>query len=430
MQCVQYQNGVDVSRFLQREVFDAQVLFPAVQQIMADVKRKGDEALTRYSMQFDGVAPPSLVFGRDEMQKASERVDVDLKSAIGIASANIRAFHLAQLSSEICVETSAGVVCSQRAVPIQRVGLYVPGGTATLFSSVLMLAIPAVLAGCSTIVLATPPDSNGRVPDVVLYAALVSGIEQVFCVGGVQAIAAMTYGTETISRVDKILGPGNQYVTAAKQLAFLQGVAIDMPAGPSEVAIIADESANSAFVAADLLSQAEHGADSQVVLICTSQLIIDEVMQALERQLSDLPRKGVAMRALAKSTCFKVASLDDAIELSNIYAPEHLILSVDNPEKLAQKVVNAGSVFLGNLTPESAGDYASGTNHTLPTNGAARAFSGVNIDAFQKKITFQQLSAEGVRSIGNAVVKMALSEQLQAHANAMQLRIDSLNNIK
>ncbi len=427
MNYLEFKNKEDLTKICQRPVMSVQEIMPGVKNIIDNVRQKGDEALIAYSKMFDGAQLANLKVTKNEMERASRNISCELKTATEGAARNISRFHKSQVPQKISLETAAGVYCEQRAIPIQRVGLYVPGGTAPLFSSVLMLAIPAVLAGCNQIVLVTPPDKNGKIPDTIQFAALTAGLEEIYCVGGAQAIGAMIFGTETISAVDKILGPGNQYVTAAKQLALLNGVAIDMPAGPSEVAVVADSNANEKFVAADLLSQAEHGPDSQVLLICTAENKMRKIMQETENQLNQLPRKEIAKQALEKSYAVKVSSLQQAMEVSNAYAPEHLILSVEKPRELAQLVINAGSVFLGELTPESAGDYASGTNHTLPTNGAARAFSGVNMDAFYKKITFQELSPQGVRSIGKNVVQMAVSEKLEAHANAMRLRINSMN---
>lgn len=426
MQYLKYENTGDLERIIKRPLQNTETLFPAVRDIMQKIKTKGDEAIYAYSEKFDHIRPEKLVIGKSEMTTNAATIPAELKKSIDLAIDNVRTFHKAQIPEPVAIETARGVKCEQRAMPIEKVGLYVPGGTAPLFSSAIMLAVPAVLAGCSEIVMITPPDRNGKIPATIQYAALQSGLEKVYCVGGAQGIAALTYGTETIPKVDKILGPGNQYVTAAKQLAFLEGVAIDMPAGPSEVAIIADGNANPAFIASDLLSQAEHGPDSQVLLIGTSATVLRETEKALEEQLEELPRKGIARAALSNSLMVKAQNTGEAMKISNAYAPEHLILATDNAWELAAKVINAGSVFIGPLTPESAGDYASGTNHTLPTNRAASAFSGVNMDAFMKKITFQELTNEGVKSIGKAVVSMAQNESLQAHANAMQLRIDSL----
>jgi histidinol dehydrogenase len=426
MQYIQYQSAEDLKSIVSRPTLNSEDLIPAVQNIMTDVQENGDEALVRLTEKFDGIKPDNLFADKQMIDDSETSISNELKQAIDLAAANIRKFHKAQMPVELNIEVAAGVNCSQKAVPIEKVGLYVPGGTAPLFSSVLMLAVPAVLAGCKEIVLCTPPNRQGKIPTPMLYAAKAAGLEKIYCVGGAQAIAALTFGTKTIPKVDKILGPGNQYVTAAKQLAFLQGIAIDMPAGPSEVLVIADETSNPTFVAADLLSQAEHGIDSQVILVCTSNEKIKAINQEIEQQLEILPRKLIAIEALKNSTAVLVANLGEAMEVSNSYAPEHLIIASENFAKIVDKITNAGSVFLGNLTPESAGDYASGTNHTLPTNMAARAFSGVNMDAFMKKITFQKLTSEGVRNIGNTVFTMAMNEELQAHANAMLLRLNSI----
>ncbi|ALO15383.1 Histidinol dehydrogenase [Salinivirga cyanobacteriivorans] len=429
MQYIQYTDQKDLNSIIKRPVREKEDLFPVVRKIMDEVKNNGDRALINFSEKFDGNAPKYISLNKTTMEENVKGISDDLKDAIDLAIKNIKQFHLAQISSEIKIEPAPGVICAQRAVPIEKVGLYIPGGTAPLFSSVIMLAVPAVLAGCKKIVLITPPDVNGEIPTTIQYAALQSGLTTIYCGGGAQGIAALTYGTESIPKVDKILGPGNQFVTAAKQLAFLEGIAIDMPAGPSEVAVIADADANAAFVAADLLSQAEHGTDSQVLLIGTNDKKLNEIEQELNKQIKDLPRSEIAKTTLSKSLVVKTSDTDEAMSISNAYAPEHLILATSNARELATKVTNAGSVFIGALTPESAGDYASGTNHTLPTNRAATAFSGVNMDAFMKKITFQELSSEGVNSIGKAVITMAQNEQLQAHANAMQLRINNLKNL-
>jgi len=429
MQYIQYTDQKDLNSIIKRPVREKEDLFPVVRKIMDEVKNNGDRALINFSEKFDGNAPKYISLNKTTMEENVKGISDDLKDAIDLAIKNIKQFHLAQISSEIKIEPAPGVICEQRAVPIEKVGLYIPGGTAPLFSSVIMLAVPAVLAGCKEIVLITPPDINGEIPTTIQYAALQSGLTTIYCGGGAQGIAALTYGTEGIPKVDKILGPGNQFVTAAKQLAFLEGIAIDMPAGPSEVAVIADADANAAFVAADLLSQAEHGTDSQVLLIGTNDKKLNEIEKELNKQIKDLPRSEIAKTTLSKSLVVKTSDTDEAMSISNAYAPEHLILATSNARELATKVTNAGSVFIGALTPESAGDYASGTNHTLPTNRAATAFSGVNMDAFMKKITFQELSSEGVNSIGKAVVTMAQNEQLQAHANAMQLRINNLKNL-
>ncbi|NLE31976.1 MAG: histidinol dehydrogenase, partial [Bacteroidales bacterium] len=373
-----------------------------------------------------GVALDELAVSNQEFDDCEQFISFELKQAINLAKGTITAFHAAQDQPLPVVKTADGVTCWQKSLPIERVGLYIPGGTAPLFSTVLMLAIPAKLAGCEEIILCTPPGKDGKVHPAVLYAAKVAGVRQVFKVGGAQAIAAMAYGTETIPKVYKIYGPGNQYVTAAKQWVSLHEVAIDMPAGPSEVEVLADESANPVFVASDLLSQAEHGADSQAILITTAADLADKVAIEVERQLATLPRKEVAIKALENSRLIVVESLEVAIWATNAYAPEHLILAVEKPEELAERITNAGSIFLGHLTPESAGDYASGTNHTLPTNGYAKAYSGVNLDSFRKRITYQSITPEGLRTIGPAIETMAEAESLDAHKQAVTLRLNSL----
>ena len=393
-----------------------------VNSVLADVKAHGDEAVKRYEEQFDHVRLDALDVTADEMAEAELLVDCTLKAALEKAAHNIAAFHESQRFVTQRVETCPGVTCWQKSVPIERVGLYIPGGTAPLFSTVLMLAIPARIAGCREIVLCTPPGRDGRVHPAILVAARIAGVSRIFKAGGVQAIGAMAYGTESVPKVYKIFGPGNQYVMAAKQQVSLHDVAIDMPAGPSEVSVIADGESDAAFVAADLLSQAEHGADSQVVLLVTSETKLIEVFEQLSVQLSQLPRQEIAVKALANSKFVLVHDTDEAMEISNAYAPEHLILATADYERLADKVINAGSVFLGKYACESAGDYASGTNHTLPTHGYAMAYNGVNLDSYHRKVTFQHLTRQGVESIGDAVVAMASNEQLEAHANAMRVR--------
>lgn len=405
-----------------RPTIDFDKAYAVVEPIMADVKANGDEAVKRYTEKFDGVSPDSLALSDAEIQKAIATVDEETKKAFEQAAANIEKFHKSQVTTEKPVETMKGVVCFRESRAIQKVGLYVPAGTAPLPSTVLMLGIPAKIAGCSEVVLCTPPP----VAPEIIFAANLCGITKIFQVGGAQAIAAMAYGTASIPQVYKIFGPGNQYVTAAKMLASLDSVAIDMPAGPSEVLVIADDKADVSFVAADLLSQAEHGPDSQAVLLCLSERMADEVNREVEKQLADLPRRNIATRALSKSFILVCANVEEAFEFSNDYAPEHLILNVEEAERLTEKVINAGSVFIGQYSCESAGDYASGTNHTLPTYGYAKAYSGVSVDSFIKKITFQKLSEEGVRNLGPIVEKMAECEQLQAHKNAMTVRIKSL----
>ena len=408
---------------LKRPMMDTGRLHDQVRGILDDVKANGDVAVLKYEETFDHVQLTSLAVTEAEMEEAEGLVSEELKVAIKLAKENIAKFHEAQRFRSKKVETQPGVVCWQKSVAIEKVGLYIPGGTAPLFSTVLMLATPAKIAGCSEIVLCTPPDRQGRVNPAILVAARIAGVSHIYKIGGVQAIGAMAYGTETVPKVYKIFGPGNQYVMAAKQQVSLHDVAIDMPAGPSEVCVIADEMASPAFVAADLLSQAEHGADSQVILITTSHKVIDDVQQEVDRQLDRLPRKEIAQRSLQNSRIILVRDKKEAIELSNAYAPEHLVIQTEDYETLADHVVNAGSVFLGRYACESAGDYASGTNHTLPTHGYATAYNGVNLDSYCRKVTFQHLSEEGVRSIGRAVELMAEAEQLDAHKNAMTVRM-------
>lgn len=395
--------------------------------ILKKVKRNGDSALLKFALEFDLVHMDEVVVSQEDIQRAGKELSVELREAIQLAKRNIEKFHEAQVSSPLTVETMPGVRCSRKSVAIEKVGLYIPGGTAPLFSTVLMLGVPARIAGCKEIAICTPPDRSGHVHPAILYTADLLGIKKIFKTGGAQAIAALMYGTESIPKVDKIFGPGNQYVTAAKLMASQNGIAIDMPAGPSEVAVYADESARPSFVAADLLSQAEHGTDSQVILVATTQKIAEAVEKEVEKQLSKLPRHDIAKKALRNSKAFIISDQETAIDLLNAYAAEHLILSVKNYQEVAGKIVNAGSVFLGHYTPESAGDYASGTNHTLPTNGFARAYSGVSLDSFVKKITFQELSPEGLQQIGGAVEVMATAEHLQGHANAVSIRLKELN---
>ena len=411
----------------QRPHIDHSQLQQTVSSVLGDVRQRGDAAVLDYEERFDHVRLSSLAVSQEEMDEAERLVSPELKAAIRLAHQNIYTFHEAQRFSEVCVETQPGVFCWQKSVPIERVGLYIPGGTAPLFSTVLMLATPAKIAGCRDIVLCTPPNREGKVNPAILMAASVAGVSAIYKAGGVQAIGAMAYGTESVPKVYKIFGPGNQYVMAAKQQVSLGDVAIDMPAGPSEVCVLADDSANAAFVAADLLSQAEHGIDSQVLLITTSEQLLNDVQAETDRQLALLPRRDIAAKALENSRYVLVGSPDEMMALSNAYAPEHLIIQTRDYKQLAQQVVNAGSVFLGTYACESAGDYASGTNHTLPTHGYATAYSGVNLDSYCRKVTFQHLTAEGVRRIGPAVELMAEAEQLDAHKNAMTLRLKSLN---
>ena len=407
-----------------RPVFDYTVLFDRVQNILDDVRQHGDKALINYTKQFDNVNLDALEVTKEEIAEAASLLSVELKQAIEMSRRNIWKFHSEQQHDYDEIQTSPGVYCWQKAIPIEKVGFYIPGGSAPLFSTVLMLGIPAQIAECKEVILCTPPNAEGKIHPAILYAAKVAGIHRIFKVGGSQAIAAMAYGTETVPKVYKIFGPGNQYVTAAKQLVSLREVAIDMPAGPSEVEVMADETANPVFVAADLLSQAEHGADSQVLLVTTSEKLVEEVKDQLLIQLNKLPRKEIAEKALENSKIIVVKSLEEAIAFTNEYAPEHLIISTKSYMVVSENIVNAGSVFLGNMTPESAGDYASGTNHTLPTNGYAKAYNGVNLDSFVRKITFQQLTPEGLINLSNAIILMAENEGLQGHANAVKLRIE------
>ena len=426
MNIIRYPEKSEWKKIVERPHLDVSQLNATVAGVLADVKARGDEAVKAYEEKFDHAQLDSLAVSEAEMDEAEQLVSPELKDAIALAHQNIHQFHASQRFRGEKVETQPGVVCWQKSVAIERVGLYIPGGTAPLFSTVLMLATPAKIAGCKEIVLCTPPNREGKVNPAILVAARTAGVSKIFKAGGVQAIGAMAYGTETVPKVFKIFGPGNQYVMAAKQQVSLHDVAIDMPAGPSEVCVIADATARAEFVAADLLSQAEHGIDSQVLLITTSESKLDEVKAEVERQLELLPRKDIAAKTLENSQLVLVASIDEAMELSNLYAPEHLIIQTADYEELADKVVNAGSVFLGQYACESAGDYASGTNHTLPTHGYATAYSGVNLDSYCRKVTFQHLTEEGILSIGRAVELMAEAEQLDAHKNAMTVRIHSI----
>lgn len=410
---------------LQRPAIDATALQDKVRLVLNEVKQDGDAALKKYTQLFDGVTQDTPVVSEAEMDAAIATLSEELTAAIQTAIANITLFHTKQVAAPELVQTMPGVQCWRKSVGIEKVGLYIPGGTAPLFSTILMLGIPARIAGCKEIILCSPPGKNGLLHPAILYAAKQVGVTRIFKLGGVQAIAAMAYGTETVPQVYKIFGPGNQYVTCAKQLIQQEGVAIDMPAGPSEVCVLADETADAAYVAADLLSQAEHGTDSQVLLVSTREALVKEVLAEVERQLALLPRKDIAAGALENSTAIVVATMDEAIDLVNEYAAEHLIVACKDDEAIAERVVNAGSVFLGNYSPESAGDYASGTNHTLPTNGFAKAYSGVSVDSFVKKITYQKLTQEGIAQIGQAVIQMAEAEGLQAHANAVKVRMNA-----
>lgn len=417
-------------RLMQRGITDTSAVRETVAAVLADVRRRGDQALLEYEERFDGVTLSSLRVSEAEMAEAESLVGEPLKEALAVAAANIRRFHEAQRMQPISVVTTGGVTCSQRAVPIQKVGLYVPGGTAPLFSTVLMLAIPAKIAGCRQIVLCTPPDRQGKIHPAILYAARMAGVTEIYKAGGSQAIAAMAYGTETVPRVYKIFGPGNRFVMEAKQQASVQNVAIDMPAGPSEVMIIADGEANPTFVAADFLSQAEHGADSQSILLTTDRTLAEKVADETERLLAALPRRDLIRRSLSHSRIIVLANEDEMMDFANEYAPEHLIINHKEADRLAERVENAGSVFLGAYACESAGDYASGTNHTLPTSGYAHAYSGVNLDSFMKKITFQTLSEEGIANLGPVIETLAENEELLAHKLAATVRINAIKEKK
>jgi histidinol dehydrogenase len=426
MQIIKYPEKKDWIDLLKRPATHVSDLEGKVVKILKSVQKKGDKALRKYTKKFDGVRLNDIQAFEQEIMDAADQLSPELKEAIRLAASNIETFHRIQVQQAEWVVTMPGIMCSRKSVAIEKVGLYIPGGTAPLFSTVLMLGIPASLAKCKEIVLCSPPGTNGQIHPAILYAAQHVGITKIYKVGGVQAIAAMAYGTETIPKVYKIFGPGNQFVTCAKQMIQKAGVAIDMPAGPSEVAIFADEYADPAFIAADLLSQAEHGADSQVLLISDDEICVENVQFEIQKQLTELPRKNIAIRALANSKAIVVQNDEEAMELLNEYAPEHLILACNNCDEMAEKVRNAGSVFIGNYSPESVGDYASGTNHTLPTNGYAKAYSGVSVDSFVKKITYQKLSKEGLEQIGKTVELMAEAEGLLAHKNAVSIRLERL----
>lgn len=430
MKLIKYPVREQWDEILKRPALNTENLFDTVRGIIARVKAEGDKAVREYEAAFDKAVLASLAVTKDEIKQAEALLPGELKEAIRLAKENIETFHAAQRFEGKKVETAPGVTCWQKAVAIEKVGLYIPGGTAPLFSTVLMLAVPAKIAGCREIVLCTPPDKEGKIHPAILFAAQVAGVDKIFKIGGVQAVAAMAYGTETVPKVYKIFGPGNQYVTAAKQLVSLRDVAIDMPAGPSEVEVLADDSANPVFVAADLLSQAEHGVDSQAMLITTSERLMEEVAAEVERQLAVLPRKEIAEKSLTNSKLILVKDMQEAIALTNAYAPEHLIIETENYLAIAEKIVNAGSVFLGAFSPESAGDYASGTNHTLPTNGYAKAYSGVSLDSFIRKITFQEIRSQGMIAIGPAIEVMAANEHLDAHKNAVSVRLREIAKSK
>jgi histidinol dehydrogenase len=425
MEIIKYPTKEIWKDILKRPAIDTTSLETTVQSVLSDIKANGQSAVNKYTLQFDKVNISNVLVSDSEFIEAEKQISKELKEAIQLAKSNIETFHSAQKEEVKIIETMPGVKCWRKSIAIQKVGLYIPGGTAPLFSTILMLGVPAKLAGCEEIILCTPPDLNGNINPAILYTAKLIGITNVFKVGGVQAIGAMAYGTEIIPQAYKIFGPGNQYVTCAKQLVNKQGVAIDMPAGPSEVAVLVDDTCVPEFVAADLLSQAEHGSDSQVILVSTNESAIQTIQAELEKQLAVLPRKDLASKALENSKTILVKTTKEAIDLLNEYAPEHLIIACAKDEQLAEQVVNAGSVFLGNYSCESAGDYASGTNHTLPTNGYAKAYSGVSLDSFVKKITYQKLSKEGINTIGPAIELMAEAEGLQAHKNAVTLRLKS-----
>lgn len=423
MQVVINPDKKDWAKLLQRPYYDNSAVLEAAQTVLNEVRQNGDEALRKFSKNFDGIDIDNFAVDSNEISAAGYLLSEELKAAIQQAKKNIETFHTGQIQKTEIIETMPGVECWRKGVGIDKVGLYIPGGTAPLFSTVLMLAIPAHLAGCKEIILCTPCNKEGKVHEAVLYAAKECGINKIFKLGGAQAIAAMAFGTQTIPAVYKIFGPGNQYVTAAKQLVQMQGLAIDMPAGPSEVCVLADETANPVFVAADLLSQAEHGIDSQVLLVSTSEGFVQQTQKEIKDQLNNLPRKEIAAKALSNSRAIVVSNLIDGIELVNQYAAEHLIICCQLADSVAEQITNGGSVFIGNYSPESAGDYASGTNHTLPTNAFARAYSGVSVDSFLKKITFQKLTQEGLKNISNTVIEMAEAEGLRAHANAVKVRM-------
>ena len=426
MEVIKYPSKADWPSLVKRPALDVTTLFDTVRTVLNEVRSEGDTAVKRYEEKFDKVTLSGLQVSEEEIKEARELVSEDLKQAIRTAKANIEKFHASQRFTGQKVETTSGVTCWQKAVAIEKVGLYIPGGTAPLFSTVLMLAVPAHIAGCKEIVLCTPPNREGKVHPAILFAAETAGVSKIFKAGGIQAIAAMAYGTESVPKVYKIFGPGNQYVTAAKQLVSLKDVAIDMPAGPSEVEVIADGAANPDFIAADFLSQAEHGADSQAMLVTSAESIVSPVVDAIQQQLSELSRKDITAKALEHSRIIVLKDEQEVIAFTNMYAPEHLIIQTENCAHIAEQIENAGSVFMGPYTPESAGDYASGTNHTLPTNGYAKAYSGVNLDSFIKKITFQEITAEGIKNLGGTIQTMAGNEQLDAHRNAVTIRLKTI----
>lgn len=424
LKIIEYPEKKSWKNLLTRPAQDTDAVFPQTELVLKEIKDRGDKAVLGFTEKFDKISLNKIEVDREEIDRAESKVNPGLKRAIDLAIENITKFHSNQIVYHKKIETQPGVSCWQKSVPIEKVGLYIPGGTAPLFSTVLMLAIPAKIAGCNEIILCTPPDKDGSVNPVILYAAKVTGVNRVFRIGGIQAIGAMAYGTESVPKVYKIFGPGNRYVTAAKQIVSRGDVAIDMPAGPSEVAVMADESSNPSFIASDLLSQAEHGPDSQVILVTDRKEIIGEVQKELSLQLDKLPRKDFASKALEHSKIFLMNNRDEMVEIINEYAPEHLIIATQDADFIAERIINAGSVFIGNYTPESAGDYASGTNHTLPTYGYAKAYNGVNLDDYIKKITYQKITREGIENIGPAIEIMAEAEELDAHKNAIQVRLN------
>ncbi|MCB0462153.1 MAG: histidinol dehydrogenase [Flavobacteriaceae bacterium] len=426
MKIIENPKKEDWSALLQRPTQSIEDIENTVNQIFQDVRQNGDFAVSKYTSMFDGVELEDSVVSNEEIEKATNAIPKELKTAINQAKHNIESFHKAQKTPKVGVETTKGVLCWQEKRPIEKIGLYIPGGTAPLFSTVLMLAVPAQIAGCKDIVLCSPPNKEGNIANEILYAAQLCGVTKIIKVGGIQAIAGLTFGTESIPKVYKIFGPGNQFVTVAKQISTKFGIAIDMPAGPSELLVVADDSANASYMASDLLSQAEHGADSQVILVSDSQKFIDNVSSEIENQLLGLPRKKIAQKALQNSKAFLIENVNEALEFINEYAPEHLIISTSNNAFFVDNIINAGSVFIGNYTPESAGDYASGTNHTLPTNGFSKVYSGVNLDSFTKNMTFQKITKKGLLNIGKTIELMAEAEGLQAHKNAVSIRLKDL----
>lgn len=426
MKIIENPKKEDWSALLQRPTQSVEDIEDTVNQIFKDVQLNGDFAIAKYTSIFDGVELDDCMVSEEEINKASNSISNELKNAIGKAKQNIETFHKAQKTAKVEIETIRGVLCWQEKRPIEKIGLYIPGGTAPLFSTVLMLAVPAQIVGCKEIVLCSPPNKEGKIAKEILYTAQLCGVSKIIKAGGIQAIAGLTFGTDTIPKVYKIFGPGNQFVTVAKQLSTKYGAAIDMPAGPSELLVVADNSANPTYIASDLLSQAEHGTDSQVILVSDCKVLIDNVTSEIQKQVIDLPRKDIAKRALQNSKAFLIENVNDALDLINSYGPEHLIISTENNAFFVDNIVNAGSVFIGNFTPESAGDYASGTNHTLPTNGFSKAYSGVNLDSFAKSITFQEISREGLLNIGESIELMAEAEGLQAHKNAVSIRLKDL----